>query len=119
MSALVTWSIRRRIETVHAVAIPRLISAKLRSQALILGQTTDQICLGASLDHLQLVVADVFFLQALDFRVDGITYLLRGMPGQRKSIKGEQVRILDARQPGDPAENDAIFLSRTNARLEA
>ena len=65
-------------------------------QTIVFSQAADQVGLGACLDHLQLVVADVFFLQALDFDVDRVPHLLRRVSGKRNGVEREQVRILDA-----------------------
>src|ERR1700729_2779294 len=90
-----------RMEELTPVAIARLVGCKLGSQSFIVSQAADKIGLGASLDHLQLVVADVFFLQPIDLRVNCVGYFLGVMSGQRESVKGKQVWIFNAGQPAE------------------
>ena len=65
ISALVTLSIRSTWRKQFApIAVACLIDRELRGEAFVVGQSAEQVGFGAGLDHLQFVVADVFFLQA-------------------------------------------------------
>ena len=51
------------VEELAPIAIARLIQGKVRSQALVAVKTAQQVGLGSGPDHLQFVVADVFFFR--------------------------------------------------------
>ncbi len=69
-----------------------------------------EIGLGPGLDHLQFVVADVFFLELVDFRVDGSSHFVRLVAGKREGIEGKQVRVLVAGQTGETGGRRGDFL---------
>src|SRR5580704_15011594 len=50
-----------RAEQLAPIAVAGLIRGQLRGQAFIVGQAANEVGFGASLDHLQFVVGDVFF----------------------------------------------------------
>src|SRR5262249_31152628 len=59
-------------EQLAPVTKARLKDRKLLRKACIIGESTDQVRLGARLNHPQFVVADVFFLHTVDLSVNGI-----------------------------------------------
>src|SRR5579864_1559750 len=56
------------------IVISGLESSELHCQALIVGESTNQVRLGSCLDHLQLVVRDVFLLQSFNLLVNRIRH---------------------------------------------
>src|SRR5260370_15412110 len=93
------------IDFVHAaeqltpIAEAELVDGKLRSQSLVIRQSTNQVRLGASLHHLQFLVADILVLQTIDLLVDGLAHL-----GGRVSRQGDRVK---AKQPGGFGSSNA------------
>ena len=77
------------------VTVAGFVGGELRGQALVVGEAANQVGLAAGLNHLQLVVGDVFFLQAIDFDMDGIADFLRRVPGHREGVKRKQMGILN------------------------
>src|SRR5580698_3202233 len=59
------------VEQFAPVAVARLVGSEFGGEAFVIGEAANQVGLGARLDHLQFVVGDVFFFQAIDFNVDG------------------------------------------------
>src|SRR5258707_9774400 len=84
------------IDFVHAaeqltpIAEAELVDGKLRSQSLVIRQSTNQVRLGASLHHLQFLVADILVLQTIDLLVDGLAHLGGGWPGHGVAEKAKK-----------------------------
>ena len=105
-----------RAEQFAPVAIASLVGGELRGQSFVVGEAANQIGLAAGLDHLQFVVADVFFFQTLNFGVDGVAISSGLCPGSGTAINANRCGYLMPGYPVSPSEKDAIFLSRTRAR---
>src|SRR5947209_9553626 len=71
-----------RAKRLPPIAVASLIGGKLRGKSLIVGEAANQIGFAAGLDHLELFVGDVFFLQAINLRVDRVGHFLRLVAGQ-------------------------------------
>src|ERR1700690_868940 len=87
-------------EQLSPITVTCLIEAELERQSLIAAQAANQVGFGAGLDHLQFVVADVFFLDSLDLDVNGVRHLLRLVAGKRECIEGKKMRVLVSRKSG-------------------
>src|SRR5205814_7862220 len=85
-------------------------------EALIVGKSADEVRLRACFDHLQFVVSDDFFLEALDLYVDRIGHLLWRMSGQRERVERKQVWILGTRQSTETCgEGCYLFVANQGA----
>ncbi len=60
------------LEQLAPVAVARLVDGELLREALIVAEAADQVGFRARLDHLQFVVGDVFFLDAVNLGVNGV-----------------------------------------------
>src|SRR5207245_11056677 len=54
------------------VSVERLGAPQLERQALVVPQFSDQVRLGARLDHLELLIRDVFLSHTFDLRVNSV-----------------------------------------------
>src|SRR6266702_1998175 len=83
-------------EELPPVSVERLGAPQLERQALVVAQSSDQVRLGPRLDHLKLIIRDVFLFHTFDLRVNSVAGFVGRVPGSGHGEDHEQVRIFGA-----------------------
>ena len=88
------------VEEFAPIVVAGLIQGEVGGQTLVVIQPAQQVGFRPGTNHFQLLVADVLFLQPVDFDMNRIRHFLGSVAGQRHGVKSEQVGILVSGQAG-------------------
>ena len=83
-------------EELAPVAVAGLVFGELVGEAFVVAEAAEQVGAGAGFEALELVVGDVFALEAVDLFVDGGAHLVGRVAGERDGIDGEEAGIFVA-----------------------